>query len=181
MVLVPEGGTFLGRNEPSIPSPPRWWFRSSPQGGRLQNIPVLSSSFLLTSRHSFSGCWKISSQRSPPPPHSTQIPGLRAGISRIEFVISPPVPFHPPAFPMSFNCITTFQSCLKPRMVLLALAPHVPLVARVCGLFRFYIILFLHSLYWVCPPLQGFGVLGPHHCGSLWLTALPLYVLTGTA
>lgn len=117
----------------------------------------------------------------PPCPTPPQIPDLRAGISRIEFVISSPVPFHPPAFPMSFNSITNFQSCLKPRMVLLALAPHVPLVAKVCGLRRFYIVLFLHSLCWVCPPLQGFGVLGPYHCGSLWLTALPLYVLTGTA
>ena len=102
MVLVPEGGTFLGSNEPSGPSPPRWWVCSSPRGGRLQNIPILCSSFLLDSRHSFSGCWKISSQRFPPCPTPPQIPDLLAGISRIEFVISSPVPFHPPAFPMSF-------------------------------------------------------------------------------
>ena len=66
-------------------------------------------------------------------------------------------------------------------MVLLALAPPVPLVAKVCDLCHFYIILFLHSPCWVCPLLQAFGVLGPYHCGSLWLTALPLYVLIGTA
>lgn len=169
---VRKGGTFLWFNVPSGPCPPLPWFCFHFNVGDSGISVFWANLFSWTIGTRFQVSGRYLHKDSLPLSHS--IPDPWAGISREEFGTSSQVPVRPLCFPHLLIPSPPFQSCLKPRMILLPLIPCVSSATQVYDLCLSCTIFSLLFPCWVSPLVQAFSIFCPYHCSNLWLTTLPL-------